>query len=140
MLGPRLLVFSALCVFAMAGTAQPGSTCSTANDRLDPSSHKFLSECTDQSFCSGIVNGTCVPRQCRRDEFPFGFGPEDAIPSQCPVGTFCPDEGSGCRPLIAVGGACQLNRDEQCAAPADWQDLSSTQNFNGSICLHSVCW
>ena len=122
-----------------AGTVPEGGLCSSNNDHLDPSTLKFLSECTDQTFCSGNINGTCIPRQCRRDEFPFGFGPGVALPPICPQGSFCPDEGSGCKPLAPLGQPCQLNRDEQCAPPLDWQDLESSQNFNGSICLHSIC-
>lgn len=119
--------------------AEQDGSCSAAADHLDSASHKFISQCSDQTFCSGTQNGTCVPRQCRRDEFPFGYSVDSAPPPMCPSGTFCPDEGSGCRPLVPVEGACQLNRDEQCAPPMDWQDLASPQNFNGSICLTSTC-
>lgn len=136
MLALRTMLFA----FAVhAGTTGPGGSCSTNNDHLDPASHKFVSECTDQTFCSGAVNGSCVARNCRRDEFPFGFEPDESLPPQCVGETFCPDSGSGCRPLVYVGGVCELNRDEQCAPPLDWQDLADTQNFNGSICLHSMC-
>jgi hypothetical protein len=41
--------------------------------------------------------------------------------------------------LVPAGHPCELNRDEQCAAPPNWEDLASTQNFNGSLCLRSVC-
>ncbi|KAJ7111925.1 hypothetical protein C8R44DRAFT_711519 [Mycena epipterygia] len=124
-------------VFADAG----GVHCSSNNNRLDPASKKFVSDCSDQTFCSGsdISNATCVPRQCRRDEFPFGFADGAVLPPLCPRGMFCPDEGSGCRPLVTAGRPCELNRDEQCAPPPNWADLASTQNFNGSICLRSVC-
>jgi hypothetical protein len=134
-----LLCLLALSLLVKAGTTPEGGLCSSNNDHLDPDTLDFLSECTDQTFCSAGVNGTCIPRQCRRDEFPFGFGPETVPPPLCAPGTFCPDEGSGCQPLAAVGEPCQLNRDEQCAPPPDWQDLASPQNCNGSICLHSIC-
>jgi len=39
------------------------------------------------------------------------YGQDDILPPRCPEGSFCPDEESGCRPLVPVGGACQLNRD-----------------------------
>ncbi|KAJ7683683.1 hypothetical protein B0H17DRAFT_1160853 [Mycena rosella] len=115
--------------------------CSSNNNHLDPASKKFSSDCSDKTFCSGtdLANSTCIPRQCRRDEFPFGFSVDDVLPPFCPRGTFCPDEGSGCRPLVPAGRPCELNRDEQCAAPPNWKDLASTQNFNGSICLRSMC-
>ncbi|KAF8895988.1 hypothetical protein BD779DRAFT_1493331 [Infundibulicybe gibba] len=119
-----------------AGILGPGSPCSTADNHLDPLSHKFMSECAEQNFCSAL-NGTCVPRLCRRDEFPFGFG--DDLPPLCSPGTFCPDDGSGCKPLVLLGEGCELNRDEQCAPPLDWDDLASAKNFNGSVCLHSTC-
>ncbi|KAJ7157636.1 hypothetical protein C8R43DRAFT_882992 [Mycena crocata] len=121
--------------------AVPTNRCSSNNNHLDPASKKFMSDCSDHTFCSGkdLNNSTCVPRQCRRDEFPFGFSTGEALPPLCPRGSFCPDEGSGCRPLVAAGRACELNRDEQCGPPPDWEDLANTQNFNGSICLRSVC-
>ncbi|KAJ7471374.1 hypothetical protein B0H11DRAFT_2039716 [Mycena galericulata] len=124
-----------------ANTPVPAGRCSSNNNHLDAASKKFISDCSDQTFCSGenITNSTCIPRQCRRDEFPFGFSTGETIPPLCPRGSFCPDEGSGCRPLVPAGHPCELNRDEQCSAPPNWEDLASTQNFNGSICLRSVC-
>ena len=134
-----ILQLAVYVLAASAGTGPLGSSCSSANDHLDSATHKFLSECSDQTFCSAPSNGTCTPRQCRRDEFPFGFGPELDLPPLCPLGTFCPDEGSGCQAWAPAGKSCQLNRDEQCAPPLNWQDLMSAQNFNGSICLQSTC-
>ncbi|KAI0773322.1 hypothetical protein BD413DRAFT_472846 [Trametes elegans] len=128
-----------LPLLVRSGDATVGSPCSTDNDRLDPASHKFLSDCDETTFCAGAVNGTCQPRKCRRDEFPFGFVDYTALPQLCQNGTYCPDEGSGCKPLLGVGGACQMDRDDQCAPPANWQDLASSQNFNGSLCLKSIC-
>lgn len=116
-----------------------GLPCSANNDHLDPASHKFLSDCGETTFCSAPTNGTCQPRQCRRDEFPFGFTNFTALPALCQNGTYCPDEGSGCKPLLAEGGACQLDRDDQCAPPPNWIDVASNQNFNGSLCLQSTC-
>ncbi|OBZ66311.1 hypothetical protein A0H81_13750, partial [Grifola frondosa] len=116
-----------------------GGGCSTDDDRLDTATHKFLSDCDDTTFCSGSVNGTCQPKQCRRDEFPFGFDNQTSLPPLCPSGSFCPDEGSGCKTLLPAGEPCQLNRDDQCAPPPNWPDLASNQNFNGSICLQSMC-
>lgn len=128
---------------AVLGT---GGSCSASKNHLDPTSHKFVSQCSDLTFCSvasGALNdtGLCEPRLCRRDEFPFGYSATDVLPPLCPASssTYCPDEGSGCRPLVEVGGPCQLNRDEQCAAPIDWEDLAGSQNFNGSVCLQSIC-
>ena len=126
------------CHLVSSGLVPEGSSCSANNNHLDVASHKFVSECTDQTFCSHSVNGTCIPRLCRRDEFPFGYD-DHPLPPQCDEGSFCPDEGDGCKPLAAVGHPCQMNRDEQCAPPLDWMDLASPRNFNGSICLHSIC-
>ncbi|KAI0080919.1 hypothetical protein K474DRAFT_1636472 [Panus rudis PR-1116 ss-1] len=116
-----------------------GLTCSSNNNRLDSSTHRFTSDCDDKTFCSAAVNGTCQPRECRRDEFPFGFQADDVLPPLCSDGSFCPDEGDGCKDLVAVGQPCQLNRDDQCAPPDNWEELSSPQNFNGSLCLQSTC-
>ncbi|KAH9846143.1 hypothetical protein C2E23DRAFT_744760 [Lenzites betulinus] len=120
------------------GDSDVGFRCSTTNDRLDSASHKFISDCGETTFCTG-VNGTCQARQCRRDEFPFGFANFTALPALCGNGTYCPDEGSGCAPLLAVGSACQMDRDDQCSPPPNWQALASNQNFNGSLCLKSLC-
>lgn len=129
-----LIVFATIALLPAAGVS-----CSASKNHLDPSSHKFISECSPQTFCSALENGTCTPRLCRRDEFPFGYSAQDTIPPLCSAGTYCPDEGDGCHPLTSVGGPCQLNRDEQCETPYDWVDLASTQNLNGAICLHSIC-
>lgn len=39
------------------------------------------------------------------------YGQNDILPPRCPIGEFCPDEEDHCRPLLPIGGACQLNRD-----------------------------
>ncbi len=109
------------------------ASCSTLHNHLDPISLKFKSQCSDTTFCSAAENGTCIPRKCRRDEFPFGYSYQDVLPPLCLPGTFCPDEGSGCLPLVFIGGACQLNRDEQCALPPDMTDPDQV------LCLGSVC-
>ncbi|KAL9939605.1 hypothetical protein V8E36_001422 [Tilletia maclaganii] len=59
------------------------------------------------------TSGVCRPKGCRRDEYPFGYKgvPQDQIPPMCGQGTYCPDEEVACRPLIPLGGICQLNRD-----------------------------
>jgi len=122
-----------------AGTIGPGGPCSTTRDHLDLNTHKFLSDCSDQAYCSGPQNATCLRRACRRDEFPFGYVPEDTLPPLCPAGTFCPDEGDACRLQVSVGEACQMDRDEQCAPAVNWREFSSTENFYGSLCLRKVC-
>ncbi|KAJ6561771.1 hypothetical protein B0H19DRAFT_1209977 [Mycena capillaripes] len=138
---PLLILSLTVPALVSADAVVPAGRCSSDNNHLDPASKKFISDCSDQTFCSGrdITNSTCIPRQCRRDEFPFGFAAGAVLPPLCPVGTFCPDEGSGCPPLVPVGRSCELNRDEQCTPPPSWKNLATTHNFNGSICLHSVC-
>ncbi|KAH9914961.1 uncharacterized protein B0H18DRAFT_940343 [Fomitopsis serialis] len=142
-------------LLTLAGDVEEGGACSTSNSRLDPSSHTFLSDCSDTAFCSvssnstsatvnstsstTATNGTCQPRRCRRDEFPFGYGEDQPLPPLCSGGSFCPDDGSGCETLVGLGQACQMNRDDQCAPPPKWQSLASNWNVNGSICLKSTC-
>ncbi|KAF7423967.1 hypothetical protein PC9H_009267 [Pleurotus ostreatus] len=125
---------------ANAGTLPPGAPCSPAHDHLDLISHKFVSQCSDLTFCrtsnndtvgdlnvtlSGGEggNGTCIPRLCRRDEFPFGYDREEDIygvdvqpdlPPMCAQDMYCPDEGSGCKSVLTPGQKCQMGRDEQC--------------------------
>ncbi|KAK0500110.1 hypothetical protein EDD18DRAFT_1307630 [Armillaria luteobubalina] len=112
-----------------------GINCSTSHDHVDPVSLKFISECSYMTYCSAAQNGTCLPRLCRRDEFPFGYSEQDVVPPLCSAGTFCPDEGNGCWPLVSVGGACQLNRDEQCALPVLWVDSTPDTGWytNGTL-------
>lgn len=125
--------------YCHAGSTGIGGVCSTSRDHLDSNTRKFVSDCSDLAYCSGSENGTCLARTCRRDEFPFGYSTSDALPPLCLTGSFCPDEGNGCRTQVNPGGACQMNRDEQCARAVNWQDFSTSENFYGSICLHSIC-
>lgn len=133
---------STLSALVAASESPPtalGRACSTTN-RLDPRTRRFTSDCDAQTFCSssGTINGTCVPRQCRREEFLSGHGTNQTVPVLCPAGSFCPDEGDACRPLAPVGQPCQFNRDDQCA-PSDAPELADYHNFDGSVCLHSIC-
>ncbi|KZT25722.1 hypothetical protein NEOLEDRAFT_1092215 [Neolentinus lepideus HHB14362 ss-1] len=130
------VIFSAL---VHSGSVPAGGACSTDNNRVENSTRKFLTDCDDKTFCSGSSNGTCTPKKCRRDEFPFGYNPGETVPALCSQGSFCPDDGSGCQALVDAGGTCELNRDEQCKQSSDWDRLSSHLNFNGSICLQSTC-
>ena len=162
--------------------------CNPKNTHSHPKTHKLLSQCRENTFCSssGPSNGTCVPILCRRDEFPFGFGfgggntgvvdpnvklnelnlpipvptstrrkskkdrPKDltttmALPPLCDSGTFCPDDGSGCRLQSRVDGPCELGRDEQCAQPGNPTSIGSsfptttTDVAEAPICLHLTC-
>lgn len=123
----------------LCGTLPEGSPCSTANNRIDKLSHRFIDDCDDKSFCSGSTDGICIPKRCRTDLFPFGYKDGDVLPPLCDPGSFCPDEGDGCISLVEVGRPCQMNQDRQCAPPPNWQELASDWNFNGSLCLGSLC-
>lgn len=127
---PSFVLFAALIACSKATTGL-GGPCSSSKNHLDPSTHKFISQCSDTTYCALPEYGTCIPRLCRRDEFPFGYAEGiDIIPPLCGTGTFCADEGDGCRPLSTFGQACQLNRDEQCA---------SSLGSNGEIESSGVC-
>jgi len=140
-----VLIF--LCVYlcssfvipVRSGTLPEGSSCSTANNRIDKLSHRFIGDCNDKTLCSGSIDGACIPKRCRTDMFPFGYKDGDVLAPLCDPGSFCPDEGGGCTPLVEVGQPCQLNQDRQCAPPPNWQELASDWNFNGSLCLGSIC-
>jgi len=138
-----ILTYTYLCgslvIPVRSGTSPEGSPCSTANNRIDKLSHRFIDDCNDKTFCSGSIDGTCIPKRCRTDVFPFGYKDGDVLPPLCSSGSFCPDEGGGCKPLVGVGRPCQMNQDRQCAPPLNWQELASDWNFNGSLCLGSVC-
>ena len=130
---------SSLVIPVRSGTLPEGSPCSTTNNRIDKLSHRFIDDCDDKTFCSGSADSTCIPKRCRTDVFPFGYKNGDVLPPLCGFGSFCPDEGGGCTPLVEVGQPCQLNQDRQCAPPPNWQELASDWNFNGSLCLGSIC-
>jgi hypothetical protein len=139
MLFTRAVIVASLIPAILSGSVTEGQTCSTDNNHLDPSTHKLLTDCDDKTFCPSSGNATCQPKQCRRDEFPFGYGLQDILPPLCADGTFCPDEGNGCQSLATAGQPCEMNRDEQCAPPKNAGDLDSSQNANGAICLQSTC-
>lgn len=145
LLSSHALIFVCTCIcgflvpLARCGTLPEGSPCSTSNNRIDELSHRFIDDCDDKTFCSGSIDGTCIPKRCRTDLFPFGYKDEDVLPPLCDPGFFCPDEGGGCRPLVEVGLPCQMNQDRQCAPAPDWRELASDWNYNGSLCLGSIC-
>jgi len=128
-----LLSFS----IVLAGHISTGERCDITKNGLDHATHKFFSDCNPRAYCSH--NGTCVNKGCRRDEYPFGYVKGQPIPSMCRLDEYCPDEEDACRPLIALGEVCQLNRDDECKPPHNFVVLASAQNFNGSICLASRC-
>lgn len=178
---------------------QMTENCNPSHDHLDPSSHRFISSCPDEMYCSPIqtqintnhntslmkeqsdifvenhsaqdqglkqhsipildhdnqnsgenghnIGGVCVPRACRRDEYPFGFPSNSTLPPLCffpslspstsTTGYFCPDNGSGCRAVLPPGSTCELARDEQCAAePIRQFDKGMNK---GALCLNRVC-
>ncbi|KAF8591219.1 hypothetical protein K439DRAFT_1381207 [Ramaria rubella] len=156
---PRVLhlIFTvpyALIPVALAGNVARGGNCTISNNHLDPATHKLLTDCNDKTFCT--PQSICEPRQCRKDEFPFGYDPGESLPPMCPQGQYCPDEGDACKPLSGIGQSCQLNRDDQCAPPPTPQSVesqpagsfaqtplaisgASPMNADGSICLHLIC-
>jgi len=137
------LTFLLISLFSLvhAGTVGKDGPCSTGNNRLQPGTFQFWSECDSQTFCSD--QGLCVKKRCRRDDFPFGYPQGDDLPPKCREGEFCPDEGTDCQPLLPVGSPCQLNRDDQCEPPPNFKELADTTGFglnvNGSVCLNNVC-
>lgn len=142
---------------AYAGSVNSGGNCSTADNKLQVGSFQFWSDCNSVTFCTD--QGICTPKGCRKDEFPFGYTQGANLPPKCPSGQFCPDEGSACQDVLAVGSPCQLNRDginvvyplitwltsklDQCEPPPNFEALRDTSgrglNFNGSVCLNNVC-
>ncbi|KAI0342610.1 hypothetical protein BDW22DRAFT_1330144 [Trametopsis cervina] len=136
-----VLILLTLTKLAKCGTVSLGGPCSMDNNRVDPATHKFLTDCDEKTFCAAgdSTTGTCQAKGCRRDEFPFGYDDREILPPLCDRGTFCPDEGSWCQKLIDVGQPCQMNRDEQCALPPNWGTSADDQTRDGAICLFSTC-
>ncbi|ORY20636.1 hypothetical protein BCR39DRAFT_451871, partial [Naematelia encephala] len=116
--------------------------CDTNNDHLDADSKAFVTDCDSFGYCA--INGTCLPRQCRRDEYILSslVDANSPIPPLCPPGSFCPDSASGCLALVPVGGKCQLNRDDECQPPI--QNIVSSDPYDqmqasAAICLLGTC-
>ncbi|WVR06946.1 hypothetical protein IAU60_003982 [Kwoniella sp. DSM 27419] len=138
-----LLLLTAFLNLADARSAVYGP-CDVANNHLDPDSKAFVTDCDSFGYCA--ANGTCLPRQCRRDEYILASLLDSGypVPPQCPEGSFCPDDASGCLPLVGVGGMCQLNRDDECAPPLNGSVLVVPSPYdepvgNGVICLLGQC-
>lgn len=149
-----------LSVFAyvlqsLAGNVTQGGNCSIVNNRLNALTHAFMTDCDAQTFCSSTLR-KCTPKGCRRDVWPFGYPDGVAIPPLCSAGSYCPDEEDACKPLVSVGGPCQMNRDgelrsvsrsdfpmsptaDECAPATNYTSFAGLQNFKGSICLRSTC-
>ncbi|EIW62480.1 uncharacterized protein TRAVEDRAFT_113902 [Trametes versicolor FP-101664 SS1] len=127
---------------ARAGDVQFGGGCNPDHQKLQEGTFQFQTDCDAMTFCfSG--NSTCAHRGCRQDEFPFGYSKTEKLPDRCPKGQFCPDEQDLCQPLLAVGSACQFNRDDECEGPPNSKELEDTTGFglnsNGSVCLNNIC-
>jgi len=142
MLLPLTLILFTFTSVVNAGSAHVNQSCDLGTNRLQLGSYQFYSDCDSQTYCS--QDSICKKRNCRRDDFPFGYSQgSDAIPDKCARGLFCPDEEDACQPLLPVGSPCQLNRDDQCEAPPNFSELADRSNrgynFNGSICLNNVC-
>ncbi|TEB38191.1 hypothetical protein FA13DRAFT_1751902 [Coprinellus micaceus] len=129
---PPTLVLLSLIQHGFSGMNKAGEPCSVANNRLQEGTFQFWSECTSSNYCDEVEN-ICKPKRCRRDDFPFGYEKGAHLPDKCKKGQFCPDEGTDCQEVLAVGSPCQLNRDE--LADTTGRGL----NVNGSVCLNNVC-
>ncbi|KAF8590989.1 hypothetical protein K439DRAFT_1657080 [Ramaria rubella] len=113
-------------------------TCSQSHNQLQVGTYQLTTDCADTNFCSSA--GQCEPKGCRRDEFPLGYAQDAPLPPRCRSDQFCPDEGDQCQSLLAVGSACQLNRDDECAPPPNASELSNPlSNHNGSVCINFQC-
>ncbi|RXK37082.1 hypothetical protein M231_05670 [Tremella mesenterica] len=115
--------------------------CDIANNHLDVNTKAFETDCDSFGFCTS--NGTCFPRQCRRDEYVLTSLLDASIPTPplCPEGMFCPDDASGCLPWVPLGGRCELNRDDECEPPSTPFAVKPDEVGvgKGAICLLGVC-
>lgn len=113
-----------------AGNLTQGHPCNVGNSRLQVGTYQFWDECNVLAYCS--EQDVCKLKGCRKDEFPFGFPHNSTFPPKCSAGSFCPDEGSSCQPLLAVGSPCQLNRDGA-QYPNTWQRSRPSSNSTRSM-------
>ncbi|KAH7105692.1 hypothetical protein BKA62DRAFT_400426 [Auriculariales sp. MPI-PUGE-AT-0066] len=132
------LALSPLQALAKANYSEP---CDTINTKLQVGTFELSGDCVAQAYCDE-TSKTCLKKTCRREEFPphYPQGSDDDWPPMCGEGQFCPDEGSGCQPLLKEGDNCQLNRDDMCEPPPDGEALNDPPyNTNGSVCINFKC-
>lgn len=135
---PLLLSLLPLPFFIQAQKSATGGPCLQNNTRLQPGTYELTGDCGPTDYCA--AGGTCAPKGCRRDTFPFGYTANDTLPDKCLPGTFCPDEGDACQKQLPVGSPCQLARDDECAPPSNATEFANfPNNANGSVCLNFVC-
>jgi hypothetical protein len=109
----ELTLFLSLSLIPLAGTASTNKnangSCLQSHNQLQAGTYQLTTDCDDTKYCD--ASGVCQPKGCRRDEFPLGYAQGAQLPPRCKPDEFCPDEGDKCQNLLAVGNACQLNRD-----------------------------
>ncbi|KAG2184174.1 hypothetical protein INT44_009189 [Umbelopsis vinacea] len=75
-----------------------------------------------------LENSTCAFKTCVNTNYLKGWSNSTyRFPSRCMDQSYCPDNGLECTPLVAQGGHCELDRDDECAGGAF------------AICLNYVC-
>ncbi|KAI8137670.1 hypothetical protein BJV82DRAFT_634200 [Fennellomyces sp. T-0311] len=78
-------------------------------------------------FCDPKTN-TCNYKGCTNSDYMKGWDTRvHPYPQRCGSGTFCPDDNSQCKALVNPGGACELQRDDECAGQVP-------------ICLNATCY
>ncbi|KAF8339642.1 uncharacterized protein EI90DRAFT_2907111 [Cantharellus anzutake] len=134
----NILAIFLVYIFVSQGQDIPqGGTCNPSANRVDPATHRWVSDCNSKTFCDGEL---CQLKGCRTHELDSRYDQGDVlIPPLCPQGQFCPDAESHCQPVRGAGNHCELNRDDQCISPPNWQQSQSSMNNGGAICLNFQC-
>lgn len=149
----KFLTFCTLAIRLVYSENVPlNGTCNTALTRLDPATHKMLSDCDSKYFCN---NGTCQWKGCRQYDHDINYDSGDPIPGFCSQGTYCPDDQRTCQPLLPLGSRCELDRDGTLlwtpAAKLRYRNRSITVSIdecapapasslaNETICLQFIC-
>lgn len=110
--GSLLALASTHAVLATPGAGNFSSNCTQKNNKLSFGTYRLSTDCESAYYCAD--NNTCAHKGCRRDDFPFGYPPTQALPPFCPKGQFCPDEEDQCLDQLPVSSPCQLDRDGTC--------------------------
>jgi hypothetical protein len=106
--------------------------CTLKNTKLNPSTHKLVSDCAPQTFCLAPPNsppnatGICVRRRCRRDAYPFGYARFGGV-----------ENGVAEVPRVKVKGRLTLVPDDDPLMQAKLPPLCPLERFcpdNGSGC------
>jgi hypothetical protein len=108
----RSLFYStvAFATLVVADNVTFNGSCDPTLSRLDPTTHKFVSDCNVKYYCD-TLNNTCQYKACQNYDHTIAYDPGEPTPAYCPQGSFCPDAQNRCTLQLPLGASCELDRD-----------------------------